>query len=129
MLKPGIGEIWDSLQGVGETDLVLGISFPRYTRLTMEILEQARFQGARVGAVTDSPLSPLTRHAHWVLTAECRLDSFIESFTATMSLINAMLTALSLDHPKQTIVSLQKKEAMWEAKGTYIAPPKKKLPE
>ena len=127
LLKPGIGALWDSIQDVGAGDLVVGISFPRYTRTTMEILEQARFQGARVGAVTDSPLSPLTRRAHWVLTAECRLDSFIESFTATMSLINALLTALSLDRPKKTIGALEKREALWEAKGTYIAPPKKKL--
>ncbi|HOO91056.1 MAG TPA: MurR/RpiR family transcriptional regulator, partial [Syntrophales bacterium] len=89
LLKPGHGDIWDSLQEVDANDLVVGISFPRYTRLTVDALEYANAQGARVGAVTDSLFSPLADHAHWVLPVRHKLDSFIESYTAVMSLINA----------------------------------------
>ncbi len=123
LLVPGHGELWDILQGLRKTDLVVGISFPRYTRLTVEILEHARKQRARVGAITDSPLSPLARHAHWVLTAQCQLDSFIESFTATTSLINALLTAISIQNPKETLRILQERETLWEKKGVYISNP------
>jgi DNA-binding MurR/RpiR family transcriptional regulator len=121
LLVPGHGELWDTLQGLGNKDLVVGISFPRYTRLTVEILEHARGKGARVGAITDSPLSPLSRHAHWVLTAHCQLDSFIESFTAATSLINALLTAISIQNPKKTLRVLRRREALWEKKGVYVS--------
>lgn len=121
LLVPGHGELWDILQGLEKTDLVIGISFPRYTSVTVEILEHARRQRARVGAITDSPLSPLARHAHWVLTAQCWLDSFIESFTAATSLINALLTAMSIQKPGKTLRILRKREALWEEKGVYVS--------
>ncbi|MEE9529623.1 MAG: MurR/RpiR family transcriptional regulator [Syntrophobacteria bacterium] len=121
LLVPGHGELWDILQGLEKTDLVIGISFPRYTSVTVEILEHARRQRARVGAITDSPLSPLARHAHWVLTAECQLHSFIESFTAATSLVNALLTAMSIQKPGKTLRILREREALWEEKGVYVS--------
>lgn len=121
LLVPGHGELWDILQGLGETDLVIGISFPRYTQVTVEILEYARKQRARVGTITDSPMSPLARHAHWVLTAQCGLDSFIESFTAATSLVNALLTAMSIQTPGKTLRILHEREALWEEKGVYTS--------
>jgi DNA-binding MurR/RpiR family transcriptional regulator len=123
LLVPGHGEMWDILQGLGSSDLVVGISFPRYTRVTLEVLEHARKKRARVGAISDSPLSPLARHAHWVLTAHCQLDSFIESFTAATSLVNALLTAISIQSPGKTLRILREREALWEEKGVYTTNP------
>ena len=124
LLVPGHGEMWDILHGLGSSDLVVGISFPRYTRVTLEVLEHARKKRARVGAITDSPLSPLARHAHWVLTAHCQLDSFIESFTAATSLVNALLTAMSIQSPGKTLRILREREALWEEKGVYTSNPR-----
>ena len=124
LLVPGHGEMWDILQGLGRSDLVVGISFPRYTQLTVEVLQHARKKRARVGAITDSPLSPLARHANWVLTAHCQLDSFIESFTAATSLINGLLTAMSLQDPGKTLRILREREALWEEKGVYATNPR-----
>lgn len=120
LLVPGHGEMWDILQGLGSPDLVVGISFPRYTQTTVEVLQHSRKKRARVGAITDSPLSPLARYANWVLTAHCQLDSFIESFTAATSLINALLTAMSIQDPGKTLRILREREALWEEKGVYI---------
>lgn len=123
LLVPGHGEMWDILQGLGRSDLVVGISFPRYTQITLEVLQHARKKRARVGAITDSPLSPLARHAHWVLIAHCHLDSFIESFTAVTSLINALLTGMSIQDPEKTLRILRQREALWEEKGVYVTNP------
>ena len=76
-----------------------------------------------MGAITDSPLSPLARYAHWVLTAHCELDSFIESFTAATSLVNALLTAMSIQDPGKTLRILRQREALWEGKGVYVSNP------
>jgi DNA-binding MurR/RpiR family transcriptional regulator len=124
LLIPGHGEMWDILQGLGRSDLVVGISFPRYTQITVEVLQHARKKRARVGAITDSPLSPLARYAHWVLTAHCQLDSFIESFTAATSLINALLTAMSIQDPGKTLRILRQRETLWEEKGVYATNPR-----
>jgi len=86
---PGYGDVWNTLHGMCADDLTIGISFPRYTKLTIDVLEYAKENGTRVGAITDSLVSPLARNADWVLPVHSRLDSFIESFTAAMSLVNA----------------------------------------
>ncbi len=119
---PGYGDVWNTLHGLTQEDLVIGISFPRYTRLTVEILEYAKEKGARVGAITDSLLSPLARNADWVLTVHSRLDSFIESFTAAMSLVNALLTELSVQNPDETMKALKDRESLWQKKEIYILP-------
>ena len=126
LLVPGHGEMWDILQGLGRSDLVVGISFPRYTQITLEVLQHSRKKRARVGAITDSPLSPLARYAHWVLTAHCQLDSFIESFTAATSMINALLTAMSIQDPGKTLRILREREALWEEKGVYATNPRER---
>lgn len=119
---PGYGDVWNTLHGMGSEDLVIGISFPRYTRLTIDVLEYAHEQGARVGAITDSPFSPLARNADWVLPVHSRLDSFIESFTAAMSLVNALLTALSVQDPEETMKALKERESLWQQKEIYVIP-------
>ena len=114
LLVPGHGVLWDTLQGLGKSDLVVGISFPRYTTLTLEVLEHARKKRARVGAITDTPLSPLARHAHWVLTAHCQLDSFIEAVRtrnvragAAHEGLSALRTALRVIDAMQPLDDLQ----------------------
>lgn len=119
---PGYGDVWNTLHGMGSEDLVIGISFPRYTKLTIDVLEYAHEQGARVGAITDSPFSPLARNADWVLPVHSRLDSFIESFTAAMSLVNALLTALSVQDPEETMKALKERESLWQQKEIYVIP-------
>ncbi|MDP3284041.1 MAG: MurR/RpiR family transcriptional regulator [Desulfobacterales bacterium] len=119
---PGYGDVWNTLHGMSSDDLVIGISFPRYTRLTIEILEYAKGNGARVGAITDSVISPLARNADWVLPVHSRLDSFIESFTAAMSLVNALLTELSVQNPEETKKALKERELLWQKKEIYVLP-------
>ncbi len=119
---PGYGDVWNTLHGLDSEDLVIGISLPRYTRLTIEILEYAKGKGARVGAITDSLISPLARKADWVLPVHSKLDSFIESFTAAMSLVNALLTAMSIQNPEETMKALKEREVLWQRKGIYVLP-------
>lgn len=120
LIVPGIGDVWNNIHGVGPEDLVIGISFPRYTRLTIEILEYASKQGACVGAITDSLLSPLAEYADWVLPVHSQLDSFIESFTAALSIVNALLTAISIQNPDETMKALRDREALWKEKNIYV---------
>ncbi|MFZ7125817.1 MAG: MurR/RpiR family transcriptional regulator [Desulfobacterales bacterium] len=121
LILPGTGDVWNNIFGVGSRDLVVGISFPRYTRLTVEILEYAKQEGARVGAITDSLLSPLAEFADWVLPVYSRLDSFIESFAAPMSLVNALLTAVSVQDLDKTVQTLKERETLWKDKKIYLS--------
>jgi DNA-binding MurR/RpiR family transcriptional regulator len=80
LVQPGIGDMWDRMVSLKKGDVVLGISFPRYTKETVELLRWAKARGVTTLAITDSQISPLAQHADHVLTARYQMDSFIESF-------------------------------------------------
>jgi DNA-binding MurR/RpiR family transcriptional regulator len=118
-LQPGKGEMWEELRDLGSQDVVVGFSFPRYTKVTVEVIRYAREMGAQVVAVTDSELSPLAGSADWVLTVPYEIDSYMESFTAALSLVNAIVTALAFRSKEDTIETLREMEESWAARGIY----------
>jgi len=120
VIQPGIGDMWDRMLGLRRGDLVIGISFPRYTRQTVEVLKFAKERGIKTLAITDSLVSPLAQYADHVLTAYYKMDSFIESFTAPLSLINAIATALGVLSKKSTMKSLKELEEVWERQQIYF---------
>ena len=119
VIQPGIGDMWDRMVGLRKGDLIIGISFPRYTRETVEIFRFAKTKGVTTLAITDSLLSPLGQYADHVLTAQYKTDSFIESFTAPLSLINAIVTALGVNNKKSTMKSLKELERVWESQHIF----------
>jgi DNA-binding MurR/RpiR family transcriptional regulator len=119
LVQPGIGDMWDRMVGLKKGDVVLGISFPRYTKETVELLYWAKTRGISTLAITDSLISPLAQHADHVLTARYQMDSFIESFTAPLSLINALVTALGIQDRARTLASLGKLEEVWKRQKIY----------
>ncbi len=119
IVEPGIGDMWDRVLGLKDSDVVVGIGFPRYTRQTVEILRFARSRGLKTLAITDTLISPLAHSSDHVLTARYKMDSFIESFTAAFSLINALVTALGIRDRKSTLASLQELERVWNSRGVY----------
>jgi DNA-binding MurR/RpiR family transcriptional regulator len=121
LLVPKFGDVWDDVFDMESKDLIIGISFPRYARLTVEVLKYASEHGARVGAITDSLVSPLAGYADWVLPAKCRMESFFITYTSAMSIISGLITALSLKNTKQTMKTMQKLELLWKEKSIYYS--------
>jgi DNA-binding MurR/RpiR family transcriptional regulator len=117
--------MWDRLLGLKNGDVVVGISFPRYTKDTVEVLRFAKSRGLKTLAITDTLISPLAQYADHVLTARYRMDSFIESFTAALSLINAVVTELGVRNQKTTLASLEDLEEVWKNQEVYYQPGKK----
>lgn len=124
VIQPGIGDMWDRLSGLDKGVVVIGISFPRYTKQTVEVLRFAKERGNKTLVITDSPISPLAQYADHVLTARYQMDSFVESFTAPLSLINAIVTALGIYSKKSTMKSLKELEKIWEEQQIYYPTPR-----
>ncbi len=122
LLTNTYGEMWDVLYELNEHDLLFAISFPRYTTLTVEVVKYVRSRGVKVIALTDSILSPLGRRADLVVPVRCSLDSYIESFTAAISIFNAILTAMSLKNPKKVLSTLKLRESLWSEQKIYMTP-------
>ena len=119
LLVPGIGDVPEQIVDIGRRDVVLGITFDRYARTTVELFDACVARGATGIAITDKPTSPLTDHATMILM--CRTDylTFIDSYVAPFSLVNAILSVLAVRRRRAATASLARMEKAWELMSTY----------
>ena len=103
-----------------ESDVLIGISFPRYSARTVEVMRFARHCGAQVVAVTDGPMSPLCEVADACLTARTDMASFVDSLAAPISVINALLVALSLHRKDALSEHFRRLEDIWKSYRVYL---------
>ena len=121
LVKPGIGDIPEQVIGARKGDVLVVISFKRYTRESFNIAEKIKKKGTFVLAITNSELSPITKSADLTLIASTKIPTYIESFTAPMSLINALITAIALRKKNKAMSALNKLEIGFEEFQTYIS--------
>ncbi len=113
------GDILEKMLRVGKGDVVLGISFPRYSQSTVKGIRFAHDRGASIIAITDSSTSPLYRVASAVLMAQSEMISFVDSLVAPFSLLNALIVAAG--HRKNADVSqvFNSLEQIWDEYGVF----------
>ena len=112
-------EIFESLLRVGEDDVVIGVSFPRYSSRTVQAMNFARDQGATTIAITDSEVSPLAAMSKYMLKARSDMASFVDSLVAPLSLVNALLVAVSRKKNDDLANTFQTLEQIWDEYGVY----------
>ncbi|MEH7225787.1 MurR/RpiR family transcriptional regulator [Bacillus sp. JJ1566] len=106
--------ISEKLFRINEDDVVIGLSFARYTKNTIEAVSFAKDQGANVIAITDTMLSPLIPYANIVLCSPSEMPSYIDSFVAPLSLVNALLTTVGRKKRGEIEKHLSDLEEVWE---------------
>jgi len=118
----GTGEILERLLRIGPRDVIIGISFPRYSLATVKGVQFARDRGADVIAITDGPMSPLYSLANAALMARSDMISFVDSLVAPFSLLNALIVAAG--HRKNADVSqvFGSLEQIWAEYGVFGGP-------
>lgn len=89
-------ETFEQIFRITDKDVMIGISFPRYSSMSVEAMDFARSRGAHAIAITDSMVSPLVQSADSVLIARSDMASIVDSLVAPLSLINALIVATVL---------------------------------
>lgn len=107
-------EMFEQILGAGEGDVMIGVSFPRYSKHTVKAFRYAHERGARVIAITDSRTSPLAQYADHLLLAHSDMVSFADSLVAPMSLINALITAVGMKKQGYVAKNFERLEKIWE---------------
>jgi DNA-binding MurR/RpiR family transcriptional regulator len=121
LIKPGVGDIPEQVLSTAKGDVLIAISFRRFTREVVNIAQKMKRKKAYIIAVTNSHLSPIAQLADMSLVVETEIPTYIESFTAPMSLLNAVITAVALKKKKQALPALKKLETEFEKFGTYVS--------
>ena len=112
-------EVFERLLRVGEEDVVIGVSFPRYSSRTVQAMSFARDRGATTVAITDSEASPLAPICTYTLKARSDMASFVDSLVAPLSLVNALLVAVSRKKNDDLAHTFQTREGIWDEYGVY----------
>ncbi len=112
-------ELLEQIMHINENDVIIGISFPRYSKQTAKMLEYASNSGANVIAITDSVDSPLAQYADNLLLARSDMASFVDSLVAPLSLVNALIAAVSISNVDKVSKSFERLESIWEKYDVY----------
>ncbi len=112
-------EMFEQILNIGKGDVMIGISFPRYSRHTVQAFEFAREKGAKAIAITDSETSPLARQADCMLLAHSDMASFADSLVAPMSLINALIAAVGKKRQEYVSRNLEQLENIWDKYNVF----------
>lgn len=120
-ISSGMSDIFEQMLHIGEGDLFIGLSFPRYSTRTIGAMQFAAERGATCVAITDSLSSPLAAHAHIVLPAKTDMAFFVDSLVAPFSLINALIVAIGLEKKEELTRSFTELENIWKDHNIYAS--------
>lgn len=112
-------EIFEQLIRIGSDDVIIGISFPRYSMRTLKALEFASNRKAKVITLTDSVHSPMTLYSSCNLIARSDMASIVDSLVAPLSVVNALVVALCMKKQKDVIATLETLEQIWDEYQVY----------
>ena len=112
-------EIFEQLIRIGEEDVIIGISFPRYSMRTLKALEFASNRKAKVITLTDSVHSPMNLYSSCNLIARSDMASIVDSLVAPLSVVNALVVALCMKKQDDVITRLETLEQIWDEYQVY----------
>lgn len=114
------GDVFEEIARISEKDVLVGISFPRYSSRTLECMRFARQNGAQVVGLTDGEMSPLREVADVCLCASTDMASFVDSLAAPLSVINALVVSVGLHRREELAAHFKRLEGIWNAHSVYI---------
>ena len=112
-------EMFEKIVGVTSEDVVIAISFPRYSSSTLKGAQYCRSTGATVIGLTDTRLSPLGQNADHVLVAKSDMVSLVDSLVAPLSVINAMIVAIAAKRERELTTTFNALERIWDQYNVY----------
>lgn len=112
-------EVYEQMIRIGQGDLLIAMSFPRYSSHTVEAVEFAKKMGAMTASITDGPASPLNGISDVCLQAKSDMVSFLDSLVAPMSLINAIIVAVGVRNKENLSKTFTRLETIWSENKVY----------
>ncbi|MBQ9764660.1 MAG: MurR/RpiR family transcriptional regulator [Lachnospiraceae bacterium] len=112
-------ELFEQMIKISEKDVIIGISFPRYSMRTLKALEFANNRNAKVITITDGDHSPMTLYSSCNLFAKSDMVSIVDSLVAPLSLINALIVSLCMKKKNTVMKTLEEMEQIWDEYQIY----------
>ncbi len=115
-------EMFEQMFRINEDDVCVAISFPRYSRQTINALRFINDRGTNIISITDSAVSPIAEFSNALLVAKSDIVSVVDSLVAPLSLINALIVALTFSRREEVYNNFNKLEGIWDEYQVYDKP-------
>ena len=112
-------ELFEQMVRINKDDVIIGISFPRYSMRTLKAMEFANNRNAKVITLTDSVHSPMNLYSSCNLIARSDMASIVDSLVAPLSVINALIVALCMKKQGEVAKTLETLEDIWNEYQVY----------
>lgn len=119
IIRMDMGEPVEQMIKLGPGDVLIAISFPRYSRKTIQVAKFAKNRGAKVIALTDSSNAPVAKISDVVLTVRNNMVSFVDSLVPAFSVANALVIGVAMREKEDIMSYFNELEDIWEKFEIY----------
>ena len=110
----GDSRMYEDLRNIDQRDVLISISYPRYMKNVVEAIQIAKGRGAITVSITDTDLSPTAQMSQYAIIAPSKSNSYFNSYTACLSVINVLAALAALKNRKEADYLLQEREKALE---------------
>lgn len=114
-------EIFEQMININKDDVLIGISFPRYSMRTLKAMEFGNDRNAKVISITDDKNSPLNLYSSCNLLARSDMATVVDSLVAPLSVINALIVSLCMKKADYVTEKLDTLEKIWNDYQIYTS--------
>lgn len=119
VIVAGPNDVFEQLLKADSEDVIIGISYPRYSKRTLEAIDFSKEKGCKIVSITDSLISPASKESDISLIASSDMLSFVDSLVAPMSLINALMISIGMDKKEDITSNFEDLENIWNKYNVY----------
>lgn len=112
-------EMFEHIFRIGKDDVMVAISFPRYSARLVNAVAYAKEQACNIISITDSMTSPIAPYASQTLVCRSDMASIVDSFVAPLSILNALIVAVAREMQPSLDDVFDKLERIWDEYDVY----------
>ena len=119
VIRTDMGDAFEQVVKINEDDVLIAISFPRYSKKSYQIVSYAKEKGAHIVSLTDSPFAPVASFTDNLLLVKSNRVSFVDSLVPALSIANALIVSVGMKEKEDIKQHFDDLEAIWEKYSVY----------
>ena len=119
VIRTDMGDAFEQVVKINEDDVLIAISFPRYSTKSYQIVSYAKEKGAHIISLTDSLFAPVASFTDNLLLVKSNMVSFVDSLVPALSIANALIVSVGMKEKEDIKQHFDDLEAIWEKYSVY----------
>lgn len=119
IIRMDMGDAFEQIVRINEEDVIVAISFPRYSKKSYQIVNYAKEKGAHVISLTDSLFAPVASLADNTLLVKSNMASFVDSLVPAFSISNALAISVGMKEKEDIKQHFDDLEQIWKRYSVY----------